>query len=111
VTGDPVSWLLIEPGWQVIDATGEDVGRVETVTGDPDADIFDGLAIAPGVLARPKYVPAEQVAAITQGTVSLSVTKAEIDGLAKDVRPAESTGTDQSLARRVASWFGLAGRR
>jgi hypothetical protein len=78
---DPVSWLLIEPGWKVVDADGQNVGRVEEVVGDANADIFDGIAFAPGALARPKYVPAEQVDAIEQGIVRLSVGKAAVGAL------------------------------
>src|SRR5205085_11166814 len=26
---DPVSWLMIEPGWKVLDADGEEVGAVD----------------------------------------------------------------------------------
>ena len=68
---DPVSWLLIEPGWQVTDANGEEIGRVEAVTGDMNADIFDGLEVRSGVLEK-RYVPAEQVASIVQGEVRLA---------------------------------------
>ncbi|HVW89128.1 MAG TPA: hypothetical protein VHC01_06645 [Gaiellaceae bacterium] len=128
---DPVSWLMIEPGWRVVDAAGEEVGRVEAVTGDSDADIFDGLAVSSSVFARPKYVPSEQVGAITDGQVVLKVA---LDGLGEYEEPAESVEVEpekaplaaraeedvlgqnprehrESLVRRVASWFGLAGRR
>ena len=71
MTSDPVSWLMIEPGWRVESADGEDVGRVEEVAGDSGADIFDGLAIAFHFLGRQHYVPAEQVGEITDGTVRL----------------------------------------
>jgi hypothetical protein len=79
--GDPVSWLLIEPGWKVVAADGQNVGRVEAVTGDSNADIFDGIAFAAGALARPRYVPAEQVDAIEEGVVRLSVAKAAVRAL------------------------------
>jgi hypothetical protein len=78
---DPVSWLLIERGWRVVDADGKDVGRVEAVTGDSNADIFDGIAFATAALARPRYVPAEQVVAIEEGVVRLSVAKTAIGTL------------------------------
>jgi hypothetical protein len=42
---DPVSWFLIEPGWRVVDSKGDEVGYVEEVVGDSNADIFNGLAI------------------------------------------------------------------
>ena len=44
----------------------KDVGRIEEVAGDSSADIFSGLAISTGMLKRPHYVPAEQVAEITE---------------------------------------------
>ena len=40
---DPVSWFLIEPGWEVVGADGESVGKVHEVVGDQERDIFDGL--------------------------------------------------------------------
>jgi hypothetical protein len=134
LSADPVSWLLIEPGWQVVDATGGDLGKVEAVTGDSNADIFDGVAVATGMLARPKYVPAEQVGAITEGTVQLKLGRSAFDALGEYEEPAESIevegdaasrgarlGSDlvheepqqhrETLSRRIAAWLGLAGRR
>jgi PRC-barrel domain len=131
---DPVSWLMIEPGWRVVDAAGEEIGRVEAVTGDSDADIFDGISVASGMFARPRYVPAEQVAAIVDGQVALRVDRVGLEGLAEYEEPAESVeiepekasvgarteeavvGQDprehrETLVRRIAAWFGLAGRR
>jgi hypothetical protein len=78
---DPVSWLLIEPGWRVESADGDDAARIEAVLGDQNADIFDGLAIATGIVGRAKYVPAEQVAEITEGTVRLSLDRAAVGSL------------------------------
>ena len=63
---DPVSWLLIEPGWEVIDASGNKVGTVDEVLGDPEIDIWDGLTV------DGKYVPAEQVASIVEGRMTLA---------------------------------------
>ena len=62
---------MIEPGWQVFDASGDEVGKVESVTGDANADIFDGLEVRHGLLET-KYVPAEQVASIVQGEIHLA---------------------------------------
>src|SRR5206468_9555155 len=42
----PVSWFLIEPGWTVEAADGSELGHVEEVTGDSNADVFDGLTVA-----------------------------------------------------------------
>ena len=131
---DPVSWLLIEPGWKVIDASGGEIGKVEAVTGDSGADIFDGLAVATGMLARPKYVPAEQVGPITEGTVQLTLERTAFDALGEYDEPADSVEVESekaplaerleadvihedrrehrdTLVRRIAAWLGLAGRR
>ena len=51
---DPVSWLLIEPGWKVRAADGSEVGEVDEVVGDSNVDIFDGLAIATSRLGEPR---------------------------------------------------------
>ena len=69
---DPVSWLLIEPGWEVVDANGDDVGKVEEVVGDREDDIFSGLNVATSLLGKPEFVPAERVSEITEGRVQLS---------------------------------------
>ena len=63
---DPVSWLLIEPGWEVVDANGERIGKVDEVLGDFEADIWDGLTV------DGKYVPAEQVASIVEDRITLA---------------------------------------
>jgi hypothetical protein len=71
--GDPVSWLLIEPGWKVLDRHGAEIGTVGEVLGDKNADIFDGLAVSRGVLERSLYLPAEQVGTIEVGTVHADI--------------------------------------
>jgi hypothetical protein len=78
---DPVSWLMIEPGWKVVDAQGEHVGRIEEVVGDPGNDIFNGLAVSSGLLTKPRYVPAEQVGEITEGEVQLELSAEQIERL------------------------------
>lgn len=76
---DPVAWNMIERGWTVVDSAGEEIGHVDEVTGDESADIFDGLMISQGVLAKPKYVPAEDVAQIVEGEVQLALTRAAVE--------------------------------
>jgi uncharacterized protein YrrD len=78
---DPVSWLLIERGWTVIDAEGEDVGKVEETVGDSTRDIFNGLTIATGFFSAARYVPAEHVGEITDGCVRLTLSRAEVERL------------------------------
>jgi Uncharacterized protein conserved in bacteria (DUF2171) len=77
----PVSWLLIERGWTVVAVDGTDVGRVEEVIGDTGKDIFNGLAISTSLLGGARYVPAERVAGITEGQVTLDLAAATIEAL------------------------------
>ena len=78
---DPVAWLVVEAGWEVVSSAGEKVGAIDEVLGDQNADIFDGLAVAPGVLKKAKYVPSERVGEIVEGRVTLELTKAEFEAL------------------------------
>jgi uncharacterized protein YrrD len=84
---DPVSWFLIEPGWKVVDAKGDDVGRVEEVVGDSGADIFNGLSVTTGLLAGARYVPAESVQVITEGRIQLRLSRNEVRKLSKHEHP------------------------
>ena len=80
-----VSWKVIEPKWRVISADDVVVGEVYLTVGDDNADIFDGLAIThhggPALLHdytdRPRYVSADQIASIQQGSVRLTITAQE----------------------------------
>jgi hypothetical protein len=78
---DPVSWMIVEPGWEVVSSDDKRIGRVDEVVGDPDADIFTGLKVSTGFLGKPKYVPSEQVAEITEGRISLTLTHDEAEAL------------------------------
>ncbi len=63
---DPVSWLMIEKGWEVVDAAGTRIGKVDEVLGVHETDIWDGLTVSG------KYVAAEDVASIVEGQITLS---------------------------------------
>jgi hypothetical protein len=78
---DPVSWFLIERGWKVAGSDGAELGTVEEALGDENADIFDGLAVATGVLGKPRYVPAELVGEILEGEVHLTIDGARFEQL------------------------------
>ena len=127
---DPVSWLMIEPGWSVEDANGKELGRVLEVTGDSGTDIFDGLAISSWMLGQPKYVPSEQVGTITDGSVEIRValdTLADFDvpAATEAIEPEQGSRLERDVAdaepatrsrftdscSRLLEWFGLAGRR
>jgi hypothetical protein len=84
---DPVSWFLIEPGWKVLDADGDDVGTVDEVVGDSGNDIFNGLSISPSLLGRPRYIPSEEVAEIVEGQVRLTLSKDAFERLGEFEEP------------------------
>ena len=90
MTDEPVSWLVIEPGWVVVAADGTEVGRVEELIGDTGKDIFNGLAISSGVLGKAKYVPSERVSAITDGRVQLDLEADAVDALGDHEQPPPS---------------------
>ena len=78
---DPVSWYLIEQGWEVVGSDGEAIGKVEETVGDSTHDIFDGLTVGIGLLSRPRYVPAELVGEIVEGRVALTIDKQRFEHL------------------------------
>jgi hypothetical protein len=84
---EPISWLVLEPGHNVVTADGEELGRVEEVLGDTVADIFDGLTVATGLLGKPKYVPAELVASIDTEAVHLTISADKADRLEEYTPP------------------------
>ncbi len=78
---DPVSWLQIQQGWNVLTSDGARVGTVAQVEGDKGADIFDGLAVESGEPKQLRYVAGEQVGAIYPGEVTLKIAAAEAGAL------------------------------
>ena len=87
---DPVSWFLIEPGWKVFDAAGDEIGKVDEVVGDSSDDIFNGLSVSTTLLGRPRYVPSEQVGSITEGRIELTISKEQVDRLGEYEEPPTS---------------------
>jgi hypothetical protein len=72
---------MIEPGWSVVSADGEEIGKVEEVVGDTGDDIFNGLAVSTGLLGKPKYVPSERVGEIVEGEIRLDLPAEALDSL------------------------------
>ena len=101
--------------WPVYAADGEQVGKVFLVVGDENEDIFDGLAIThhggPFVFHnyedRPHYVPADQVASIDPGRVTLSISAEQAAHLPLHDPPESATIEPESASRpaRAESWF------
>jgi hypothetical protein len=105
---DPVSWLQIEQGWQVVAADGGLIGTVAQVAGDKHGDIFDGLGVAAGQPAQIVYVPGEQVGAIHPGEVTLKITAAQATALAPySEAPPQTTVRPGPvpLTARISSWL------
>ena len=108
--GDPVSWLLIRPGWKVLSADGHEVGTVDEVAGDESVDIFDGLAVATSALGKPRYVPAEQVAAIEEGAVHLALGEEQVARLREYREPPTSAAVEPGGGRVAGALRGLESR-
>ena len=97
---DPVAWTVIERGWLVYDADGNEAGKVHEVAGDENADIFDGLSIKESVLGRDKYVPSEVVDRIEEGAVYLSIPGNAVATL-EDMRSAP----EERLIPESSTWY------
>ena len=109
---DPVSWLQIGQGWNVITSDGVIVGTVAQVEGDKQSDIFDGLAVESRQPARIFYLPGEQVGAIYPGEVTLKIASSEALALETFQAPPPQTKWlpgKAPLATRMSNW--LRGRR
>lgn len=78
---DPVAWLMIEHGWDVVSSGGEKIGHVDEVLGDTATDIFSGLNVSAGLFKGKRYVPAERIAAIYEGRVELDLDAATLGRL------------------------------
>jgi hypothetical protein len=72
--GAPASYLTLQDGTPVVSSDGEEVGRVEHVLADPEADVFDGLII--DMRAGPggwRFADAPQVSEIHERGVVLAL--------------------------------------
>jgi hypothetical protein len=87
---DPVSWLMIEPGWKVRGSDGKEIGKVIEVVGDSEEDIFNGLAISIGFFAKARYAPAELVSTIVEGELRLDLDSRAARSLQEFERPPAS---------------------
>jgi hypothetical protein len=89
--GAPSSYLALEPGVAVFSRDGEELGEVQHVLADREADVFDGLVIdltwLPGGL---RFVDAAQVDEIYERAVVLALDAAQSEHLPE---PAENPGS------------------
>lgn len=89
MSDDPVAWRVIEPGWSVFDAAGNEIGKVDEVTGDLNADIFDGITVGDGgkVLTRARYVSSDHVVEIRRGAIVLDLSPEDAASLEPYTEP------------------------
>jgi hypothetical protein len=76
---DPVSWKVVERGWSVVGRGRREIGKVDEVVGDSNADIFNGIAVSGGLLKSRRYVPAERVIEIVEGEVRVDADEGELE--------------------------------
>ena len=68
-----IAWLALEKGTPVIDARGEEIGKVSDVVADEQKDIFSGIRWRHGLLGDQHYVPADLIEELTSDAVRLRV--------------------------------------
>ena len=104
---DPVSWKVVEKGWAVYDREGGQIGTVEEIAGDEDADIFDGFGIKTGTFGGVKYVPSESVSSIAEGEVRLTISGDDVGRLDEMREEVEEQIIPESSTwyQRLAWWL------
>jgi|SRR5215216_2012342 len=113
--GDPVSYLVVAAGTDVVSSDGHKIGTVEHVLADADADVFDGVIV--DIRGGHRFADAEQIQSLHERAVVLAVdaravgrlpepaeNPATMDTLPDDVVP---TGLDEKLRR---AWDYLSGK-
>jgi hypothetical protein len=103
---DPVSWLVIRPGWKVFASDGSEIGEIDELIGDTSEDIFDGISISVDALGQPRYVDAEHVARIEQGEVHLSLDNEAAAQLPQYRQPATSVAIEPDDHHGLAETIG-----
>jgi uncharacterized protein YrrD len=89
--GNPISYLVLADGTPVMASDGQEVGRVEHVLADLDADVFDGVIVDMRAgSGGHRFADAEQVEAIYERGVVLAV---DADGASALPEPSENPAT------------------
>jgi uncharacterized protein YrrD len=76
-----IAWKAIEGRTPVFSTEGEAVGKVSQVVGDPEADVFTGLAVSLGAFERDRFVASEHVRGIWADRIDVALPRAEIERL------------------------------
>jgi len=89
--GNPISYLVLADGTPILTSDGQEVGQVEHVLADANADVFDGVIV--DLRAGPgghRFVDAEQVEAIYERGVVLAL---DAEAAARLPEPSENPAT------------------
>ena len=113
--GAPTAYLTLEPGADVIDATGENIGKVDHVLADPSVDVFDGIIVDLNPLSTTlRFADADQIDGIFERGVVLKVNGDELHepqanpgSMAATPDDVDSSGFQARLRR---AWDYISGR-
>src|SRR3954449_2614472 len=98
--GAPISYLVLEPGTDVVCSDGEVVGKVVHVLHVPEKDIFDGIVIdVSGGPGGHHFVDAPEVKEIYERGIVIAHASSEVADLPKpEANPAamENHGVEDS---------------
>jgi len=89
--GNPASYLVLADGTPVLSSDGREVGKVEHVLADADADVFDGVIV--DMRAGPgghRFADATQIESIHERGVVLALDAGAADRLPE---PSENPAT------------------
>jgi hypothetical protein len=101
-----VSWKALEKDATVVTSDGDEAARVVEIVGDPDADIFNGLAVKTGALGEKRDLPAERVTRIWPKRVEVDLTAAEVEALPPYEEPVvERLEPDRGFFTRLRNLF------
>jgi hypothetical protein len=115
--GPPSSYLALEAGTPVLSSDGSELGAVEHVLADEDADVFDGVVLDTSVLpGGHRFVDASQIAEIRERGVVLALDAAAAERLPEpSANPAvmeadPGDATESELTRKLRSaWDRISG--
>jgi hypothetical protein len=111
--GPPIAYTALREGVPVFDPHGHEIGVVEEVVGDLQADIFDGLLIHTEPLpGRHVFAAAGQIAELHERGVLLSVGRDALRDPPGTRRPRDDAPVERPLHAWLRhAWDRLAGRR
>jgi uncharacterized protein YrrD len=110
--GEQVAYLVLAEGTPVYGSDETEVGSVAHVLGDEQKGIFDGLVIREGI-GRHRYAEADQVAAIYERGVVLTLDAAGVEALPEpsaNTRIVDGDHLPGMRERLSRAWDAISGR-